>query len=191
MNKKKTRKMVYQETKGYDITLRAFAAVGSSILKNNVFDALERTSEYIKTTFPIIVNGTRYFTIYTFQSRRSTRPTISVIMCNRYGAALIERLCGKKKTFEEVNDRLHVILSKILDMKTFINTYIAIPALARFYLMQRMHKTSFFDENTLENNQICIYYPLTTEDINYLNKVYNEICFRNKLSVWKSQYNIH
>jgi len=122
MNKKKTRKMIYQETKGYDITLRAFAAVGSSILKNNVFDALERTSEYIKTTFPIIVNGTRYFTIYTFQSHRSTRPTISVIMCNRYGAALIEKMCRKKKTFEEVNDQLHIILSKILDMKTFINT---------------------------------------------------------------------
>lgn len=167
----------------YGAEMRGYASINSGHFRIKVFDALINY-EFEETCNPIIINGARCFSVYTFKKEREY--PFTVLMCNEYGMKMIANLCYSFNNLNLIKISLERFFKNRVPENLFKKMEYIIPALSKFIYDYKDNQ--IISPNKMNMKQLCIYYPLTPGELRTVNSLHNKIISETKERVWKTQF---
>ena len=167
----------------YGSEMRGYASINSGHFRIKVFDALINYG-FEETCNPIIINGARHFSVYTFKKEREY-PFI-VLMCNEYGIKTIVNLCYSFNNLNLIKISLERFFKNRVPENLFKKMEYIIPALSKFIYDHKDNQ--IINPDKMNMKQLCIYYPLTPGELRTVNSLHNKIITETKERVWKTQF---
>ena len=167
----------------YNSEMRGYASINSGHFRIKVFDALINYG-FKETSNPIIINGARLFSIYSF--KKENEYPFTVLMCNEYGIKMIANVCYSFNNLNLIKISLERFFKVRVSEEVFKKMEYLIPAFSKFIYDYKDNQIISPDKMSMK--QLCIYYPLTPGELRTINSLHNKIISETKERVWKTQF---
>ena len=167
----------------YNSEMRGYASINSGQFRIKIFNALTSYG-FEETSNPIIMNGSRVFSIYSFRKEREY--PFMVLMCNEYGMRMIANICYSFSNLNLIKISLERFFKNRVSEEVFKKMEPMIPALSKFIYDYKDNQIISPDKMSMK--QLCIYYPLTPGELRTVNSLHNKVITETKERVWKTQF---